>query len=712
MDNGDVCLYRLQWHRVWAAPSHEDAACTALSWRPDGKLLAAGYSSGLLSIRHIESKESIHTEQLDSEISCISWHDRPVGFTSRDECMYSPLGEFNWDMITKLPSLEKIYSYSEGEDEQLQDCRKMEDSKTVTILLVGTKTGSIYVLISGFLMCARLSISDLTGSPSRILNTVLGTDLRTFSCVVNQMDTGCSKLLLVDCPIVSICQSELSVLAVKFNLIQGTLQYMEDTIKRIRESWENILLEMDTKLASYAKPNPPGTVAADLMELLLFGTFTTELELFLIKDMTDKGLKRMGQSIELRYSNIQRLVIRFLHPVCQSLQFQLGELLGLSRASHRFSVIGVTEEVVLEALQCAGRFWSKAVELQQIIDDSMKNFKLFFRWLYTEILRREGNEIPEELKCTTQQDVLFIAEFIRRFETDPDATDKSSHVYLEKVGQYLREEDLTQPPENMNNIWNQLVEENPQLAKVPFVLTINKNTSAVKEFNLLSSAVNKIFNGMNLDITNEISVKMDLELSTDLGAATPSDLQRSLNSAQRVEEGLLQGCASWDSHSILYWELELQEPQERHIRAQASPPSDVKATLLTIQQATVVVDFSFYTKEILSVLLETGVQQTLVQLPLSQLTGSLQPLSFNCKVMPTLSHNNIIEVGGRASCRELENIRACSFAVSGPRKVSVLLFTNRKRQRIYDMEVEEEEDEDETFNSSGLSGSTEQTSHY
>ena len=69
LGNGDVCLYRLQqMQRVWAASANEDVGmgtaggnpenttCTALCWRPDGKLLASGYSSGLLSIRHIESK--------------------------------------------------------------------------------------------------------------------------------------------------------------------------------------------------------------------------------------------------------------------------------------------------------------------------------------------------------------------------------------------------------------------------------------------------------------------------------------------------------------------------------------------------------------------------------------------------------------------------------------------------------------------------------
>ncbi len=30
-------------------------------------------------------------------------------------------------------------------------------------------------------------------------------------------------------------------------------------------------------------------------------------------------------------------------------------------------------------------------------------------------------------------------------------------MYLEKVGQYLKDEDLKQPPDLTNNIWNQLL---------------------------------------------------------------------------------------------------------------------------------------------------------------------------------------------------------------------------------------------------------------
>jgi len=743
LGNGDVCLYRLQqMQRVWAASANEDvgmgtaggnpenATCTSLCWRPDGKLLASGYSSGLLSIRHIESKESIHTEQLDSKITWISWQNVSQKFVQNGEDdMYSPLSGISWQIMNKLASLENIYSYNDTDQEEVQDCRKFDESGVDSIVLVATQIGSLYILVSGFLMCARLSVSDLFGASCELIHSVQDSDLRTLSCILKQQDSY--RLVQLDCPIIASCEAELSVLASKYNLIQGTIQYMEKTIKMIRESWENILLEMDSKLASYAKPNPPGTVAADLMELLLFGTFTNELKTFLVNDMTDKGLKRMGQSIELSYSNIQRLVIKYLHPVCQSLHFQLAELLGVARASHRFSVIGVSEEIVLNAIQESGLFWSKAVELQQIIDESMKKFQLFFRWLYTQLaLVRDGTVIPDENKKSTQHDILFIADFIKTLDnSDQDNTDGSSTVYLEKVGQYLGEKDLNQPPDLTHNIWNTILNSIPEIQSAPFILPPDNKSSAVTQFNKLSAAVNKIFNGMNMDITNQTKVKLNLELynrdqqsfESRLPSHVPGNLDNSdssfdgdtcgqpnellcaqlvdvypVQSADRFIDGAAasyastcQGAVSLDRSKILFW--------------QVGKTGEVEATWLVPDKNTTIIHFRFYTRDVLSILLECGETQTLVQLPIPNLTSSLVTLPKSCQAIPldTLNCNNMIEVGGRASCRDLENIRACSFAVSGTRNLSVLLFRNQKRVRIYDMEVEEEEDDEEMFNSSG-----------
>lgn len=71
------------------------------------------------------------------------------------------------------------------------------------------------------------------------------------------------------------------------------------------EAWETILLEMDEKLTRYAESNPPGSMAADFLELLMIGIPTKNLEHFLLRDLTEKGLKKFGHSIEMCYSNIQ-----------------------------------------------------------------------------------------------------------------------------------------------------------------------------------------------------------------------------------------------------------------------------------------------------------------------------------------------------------------------------------------------------------------------
>ena len=81
--SGSISLHRPQWQKIWTAEAgEEEVVVGALAWRPDGtytedeadiscnnflcagKLLAAGDSAGVLTIRHIESSAALHTEQV------------------------------------------------------------------------------------------------------------------------------------------------------------------------------------------------------------------------------------------------------------------------------------------------------------------------------------------------------------------------------------------------------------------------------------------------------------------------------------------------------------------------------------------------------------------------------------------------------------------------------------------------------------------------
>lgn len=61
--------------------------------------------------------------------------------------------------------------------------------------------------------------------------------------------------------------------------------------------------------------------------------------MFLLNELTAKGLKKFGNSVELSYSTIQKLVLKQLNIVGQSLTYYLAELRGLTRIPDRYKVI-------------------------------------------------------------------------------------------------------------------------------------------------------------------------------------------------------------------------------------------------------------------------------------------------------------------------------------------------------------------------------------
>jgi len=50
------------------------------------------------------------------------------------------------------------------------------------------------------------------------------------------------------------------------------------------------------------------TVLNDFLELLLFGLCTDELRTFLLKDMTERGMKKLGMSMQNYYKSLQELM--------------------------------------------------------------------------------------------------------------------------------------------------------------------------------------------------------------------------------------------------------------------------------------------------------------------------------------------------------------------------------------------------------------------
>ena len=59
----------------------------------------------------------------------------------------------------------------------------------------------------------------------------------------------------------------------------------------------------------------------------------------------------------------------------------------MSTNTNTFYPAGSQEEQIVEAQSLAAAFWSKGIEVQQVLEDSIRSFKAFFRWLSVEIRR-------------------------------------------------------------------------------------------------------------------------------------------------------------------------------------------------------------------------------------------------------------------------------------------------------------------------------------
>ena len=126
--SGSISLYRLQWQRIWTAPpAQEGLTCSALAWRPDGKLLAAGDSGGGLTIRHIETSAALYSIQLDSEVVTASWLEIETLTTDTEQSESDLDNPQDWSFITKLPSLNKTFRGENPDQEELEVCRRTGD---------------------------------------------------------------------------------------------------------------------------------------------------------------------------------------------------------------------------------------------------------------------------------------------------------------------------------------------------------------------------------------------------------------------------------------------------------------------------------------------------------------------------------------------------------------------------------------------------------
>ncbi|XP_026674853.1 anaphase-promoting complex subunit 4 isoform X2 [Ceratina calcarata] len=665
----EVTLHRLTWQRVWLlSPQEEPDTVANLAWRPDGKLLAICYeTSKSMCLVDIENKNIVHKTKLTSydSISCTAW--LPISNTddgnspNGNKPSMLPTGEY----LPPLPSLNRSFG-------QESECKEFL-SQNLDILFLGLDDGRVAMYVFGMFYCGIISVGN-----GRVVEISGGSDKSMWTTCRDDSGIKVGRLC---CPLLEQSTAFLKVAQAQAN-IEYLMDYLSRTLMAISEAWETILLEMDEKLARYAETNPPGGMAADFLELLMIGIPSQNLEKFLLHDLTEKGLKKLGHSIEMCYSNIQKLVLKNLTSVGMALVYQLAEMRGMVRFGGPYELLGLTDETVItNGLHATEAFLAKSSEIQQVIDHSMRDYKVFFRWLYVVILRLTDERIPSEASRISQQELTFIAEFLRGFDKTESGVGARKGVNLEKLGQYLRRESLQTCLTPEGSEWATVLDENRCLHDHPLIIKQDLNYSLLQSHEKLVTAVHDVFREAYQGLVGHFALSSiglapstgfessQIATNDDALLVATCDVDRKLLRIFKVECT----CAEPVSLSFVSGTVEVDQRSETHSKGY------VDCT---------VVDLQFYSNEYLSLLLLNKHTHAtyLVQMPLD-----------HARIFENRDKNavSLADLLGNGWPRPFQGMSAGRIAVSGARKVAAVLSESNRKIRLLETEVEPEDDEDE-----------------
>lgn len=467
--NDEVWLHRLvDWQKVWSlslvvrsqsAPKpkskkRQDPVICDIEWRPDGKILAVGYTKDIvnqadagirthssIALIEIETSEVVHVIDLPNQmLTCLCWSSRgkeeagvPEEYSNtllRDGLIppLKGLARINTRQSTPSIAMRKLT------DENLTDLMKVRSTSALNILAAGTRAGHVFLYALGLLPVRQIRVSEQESSSCCVHSVGLSGNLSGVN-VVHETGDGDFQITTFSLPVIERNCAKILVVSLIYAEILSFIRYMKDAISLMLEIWEDINLEIETKLSMYFKKSDAWegkTPSSDeFMELLVFGNPSESLEKFL-RDLGEKGLKKLGHSIDMTYTSVQKIVVTNLHRVSYHLIFHLNHLKGLALWAEEFHEVGINWTQVQVAVESCGSFLMKVIEFQQVIDTSIRSVKAFFRWLFTVIYRLygdAGSAVPSSTSETikiSQQDLQLVAEFIEEnFEPGPSGDSRS-----------------------------------------------------------------------------------------------------------------------------------------------------------------------------------------------------------------------------------------------------------------------------------------------
>ncbi|KAG9305699.1 hypothetical protein G9A89_022621 [Geosiphon pyriformis] len=447
--------------KIWTLParSFNSEKVEALAWRPDGKVLAIGYSSGIVRLFNVDTSEMIHelfqkpaslllspssqwtndAEKI-SAINFLTWLVDKGDDDSQTTSMFYPSEEINYSSthpaekymprLSTIPGskISKVLGYpSEVDGENFED----EKTKSIDLLVAGDADGNLHLSVYGIYNLESISLLEHTKSMrARILNASVTPDLSLLNLLIlMDGESNSSQLtsvlkrpnhyieLTLDTGLLHSHKPEIRILSQRYTIIKYLINYIVEGLKQMQSQYNH----MKESAKAYTFPfqevlgnhSSNTTLASEFARLLATGKPSIILSEYIENRLTKRGLKDWDNKGLKSLEQIREFVHDYVRPGCERLLLQLTALVGYSKWPQKFDQLGLTEKFVHSCVLLTGYMINRLEELLLAIEREYQNFMEFQEWLQAEFENLISMDHGSGPEAPTHCDVDKVASYLK-----------------------------------------------------------------------------------------------------------------------------------------------------------------------------------------------------------------------------------------------------------------------------------------------------------
>ncbi|CAB5191493.1 unnamed protein product [Rhizophagus irregularis] len=428
--------------KIWTLPAekHDEDKVEVLTWRPDGKVIALGYSSGAIRLYNVDKLEMIHElfpQSTDPKLKTNSISSSAINFliwVQENESDNENVNEQQINYLSThpvqrhLPKLNTIPrakpisnllgNINESYEDELED----EPSNLIDLLIAGDASGNLHLSVYGIYQLLPLSISNHIKSQSaKIIKASIAPDLSyiilfvrasyTSPAVKSKTSTN-DKLVevILNTGLLHARKNEIRTLSQTYTTIKYLTEYIFEGFKQIKAEYENMKssakIYIDKFQSVLLENDANSKLSAEFVHFLATGRPSSLLHKYLEMHLTKRGLKDWENKGQKSFEQIREYIHHYVRPGCERLLLRLSTLIGYCKWQQRFKGLGLSESYVRSIIVSTECLINRLENMLNAIDEKYINFMEFQQWLQYEfdnislVDHNQSQEAPPRIDIT------------------------------------------------------------------------------------------------------------------------------------------------------------------------------------------------------------------------------------------------------------------------------------------------------------------------